>query len=673
MKINLGFSKKRYTRDMSFDNNTTFGFGEVQPFMCQFMLPDSDIKVSTKQLVRLSPLVAPSFARVNFGMYARFVPMSEIYAPFESMLSHIPFNNGSSSFVPSSVPLILQNTFLIYLLRYCDWCISNTLDDSKILRASDISTEIADFVVQDIYKTFNLRVSSQISSSFKPHSFLNDYNSDLKFESCDFVFGVESRFSSLFTKPNNSYYIGLKIRNNLGTNFRKVLIGLGYDILSSPYPKPLYVSLLPLCAFYKAWYDTFNTRRTTSFTDTKCFALIKAFENNSSIKIDDSFQSLDSVLVGFFDELCECYYSISDDYISIHTAKEINLSYSGSLSSGTAVSGNPVNLVSGFNPAVTTNGGAEFDNYLLKTLKIFTNFVAKDSVIGQRMSDWVRTHFNAEVSNQLFKDSNFVHRSSMSLNISDVFSTSDTAQGSGDTAIGEHLGAYAGKGIGVSGDKFSFHSPFHGYLIVFGCIYPISRTFQGTDPTLLASSRFEFPQPEFDALGYEITDKRCFVGQNDLNPAYPGGIGIPTTQGFGYVPRYSSFKFRKNVCNGDMSSRSLGDTLKPYFLDRDIVSNYLRLGHGISSNTIPSASEEWRYITKYPWLSNFNRLFINDEQRGEFEYNSYDWRDDYRQIDNFIGQIIFNVSLTDSLKPFKQSYDTFDDERDTDVKSVESV
>ena len=79
MKINLGFSKKRYTRDMSFDNNTTFGFGEVQPLMCQFMLPDSDIKVSTKQLVRLSPLVAPSFARVNFVMYARFVTISVIF------------------------------------------------------------------------------------------------------------------------------------------------------------------------------------------------------------------------------------------------------------------------------------------------------------------------------------------------------------------------------------------------------------------------------------------------------------------------------------------------------------------------------------------------------------------------------------------------------------------
>ncbi len=29
VKINLGFNKKRYTRDMSYDNNTTFSFGDV--------------------------------------------------------------------------------------------------------------------------------------------------------------------------------------------------------------------------------------------------------------------------------------------------------------------------------------------------------------------------------------------------------------------------------------------------------------------------------------------------------------------------------------------------------------------------------------------------------------------------------------------------------------------
>ena len=62
--ISLGSAaKKRYTRDMSFDNNTTMPFGYCQPLMSQMLLPNSDITVSTKQLVRLAPMPCPSFAR----------------------------------------------------------------------------------------------------------------------------------------------------------------------------------------------------------------------------------------------------------------------------------------------------------------------------------------------------------------------------------------------------------------------------------------------------------------------------------------------------------------------------------------------------------------------------------------------------------------------------------
>ena len=68
MKINLGFNSKRYSRDMSFDNNTTYGFGEVQPLLCQYLSPDSDIKIGAKSLVRLSPLKYPSFARVRLEL-----------------------------------------------------------------------------------------------------------------------------------------------------------------------------------------------------------------------------------------------------------------------------------------------------------------------------------------------------------------------------------------------------------------------------------------------------------------------------------------------------------------------------------------------------------------------------------------------------------------------------
>lgn len=63
--ISLGKSTKKYLRNTDFDNNTTMDFGFCQPLFCQFLLPDSNISVSAKQLVRLAPMPVPSFARVS--------------------------------------------------------------------------------------------------------------------------------------------------------------------------------------------------------------------------------------------------------------------------------------------------------------------------------------------------------------------------------------------------------------------------------------------------------------------------------------------------------------------------------------------------------------------------------------------------------------------------------
>ena len=64
--ISLGSSaKKRYTRSLSHDNNTTMPFGFVQPLLSQRLEASSDIVVSTRQLVRLAPLPVPTFGRMK--------------------------------------------------------------------------------------------------------------------------------------------------------------------------------------------------------------------------------------------------------------------------------------------------------------------------------------------------------------------------------------------------------------------------------------------------------------------------------------------------------------------------------------------------------------------------------------------------------------------------------
>ena len=81
MKISLGLNTKKYSHNLSRDCNTTFTSGVVQPIFTQYMLPDSDISVKAEQLVRLCPLVCPSFARLSLQTFTRFVPEHDV-VPF---------------------------------------------------------------------------------------------------------------------------------------------------------------------------------------------------------------------------------------------------------------------------------------------------------------------------------------------------------------------------------------------------------------------------------------------------------------------------------------------------------------------------------------------------------------------------------------------------------------
>ena len=171
------------------------------------------------------------------------------------------------------------------------------------------------------------------------------------------------------------------------------------------------------------------------------------------------------------------------------------------------------------------------------------------------------------------------------------------------------------------------------------------------------------PTPEFDGLGYEITDKRCLIDNNGVYSSE----NKSKSNGFGYVPRYTGFKYRKNVANGEFGRRSSLSTFAPYYLDRLIRTNYIKestVGSDTSllplSYDVPSASPSWRFITRYDYLSDFDRIFINNPDPNDM-VNSIE--------DNFMCQCIFNVSLTDALKPLKMSYDTFDEE-DNDTRSV---
>lgn len=655
--ISLGFSSKKYSHNKSRDCNTTFPFGIVQPIFTEYMLPDSDISVNAKQLVRLAPMPVPSFARVSLHTVTRFVPEHDVVPYSDAFYSRMPFHNT----VPDSLPYTTNSALCGYMLVNSNVC-CYSLSSSKYTALSSSSAATA---LTALSKMFSAAGTVPITTSWHYVS----ADSSLIFrptpESCDYLVVINSTTIACFN-------FGSKAKV-----FRNICLGLGYSLDMDDFTK---VRISPLLSFYKAYYDTFGLTRFKPWTETVTFTFISDYLDDVPLHYDFSIISATSGeyhgLWSFLDEISDCYYSSQQDFIGIHRNSLENtnrnfhypfINWNSSVADMPAGSGQP--------PAFGINSVVS-----LKILKTASTFIGKNSVLGQRLSEYMRLHYGASSVNSIFEDSNFVDSSVLPCQINDVFSTSDTAQSDGS---GEHLGSFAGKGIGFGDLSFKYHSSCHGYLITLAAMVPEAGYWQGNSCDLFATTWEQQPSADFDAIGMEVTPRSAFISHNDISNRSALGTSDLTDKSFGYVPRFSGFKFAKNVVSGDMSRRGTIDSMSPYYLDHIIASNQAYVSKDssgaftlkVSSSAVPSGSYEWRYICKYPWLGNFLRLFINDT--GNLVKGTYLPTDKdvanypYYCIDDpFICQISFDCRVRNCLKPLSICYDTFNSETDNASKDV---
>lgn len=663
--ISLGKSTKKYLRNTDFDNNTTMDFGFCQPLFCQFLLPDSNISVSAKQLVRLAPMPVPSFARVSLVNKFVFVPWSDLCGYYEAMLSNMPFNG---SFVPTQLPYVYN----AYLSR----CL---LDNSlgSVATFYEIDTTVP--------SPITYKMCSAVDASKYSDSLATQWETELSVHACNKKFSfTPAQFKDSAVSPNAADYLVNFVAGDKhviaafrystrAKHLRSVFIGLGYSLALQDWTK---VNALPIFAFYKAWFDTYAPKRTVAWTDSDVFQFLKHVSDSYFTNLGNDEDNMDVV----FKSLSDCYYVSNDDFVSVHRSDIDNVSlgtFSFVDSNGGISDSQQVSTFS--QPSLS----GDIRLIALDVVKRLTRFVNKDSIIGQKMSTWVRNHFNAQVANSLYQDVYQVKTDILPLQINDVFSTADTADASSQS--GERLGSYAGKGIGFGDTGCKFHSDRHGYLLCISAIVPKSGYFQGNDTSLYGLDRFTLPSADFDALGMEVTPFGFIagdIGYTDMTAVTDDKLDY--SAGFGFVPRFSGYKFKKNIVNGDMSRRSLIDSMSPYYLDRILQTGdalYQSLGDNKFAQirqfypSLPKASEQWRYLTRYPWLGDYDRIFYNDDvyhgsTSTPVNSSSEDIDGSAARPDNFIVQSLFTMKIQDVLKPLAMSYDTFDEDSDNTSTEV---
>lgn len=675
--IVLGTSAhKSYTHDMSFDNNTTMDFGSLQPILSQYMEPNSKISVNARQLVRLAPMPLPSFARISLLNYARFVKMSDVVPYHECLLAKRPFYSENGVYTPEKMPVTSNRMLLFCVLLNSYFTIyeSNTPQDDfyKYIENKPLENNLLP-ICNKLTKYVNF---GKVDASYTGFDVLRSTNTMeapfLLNKKLVHVTPLSADYVLYFTPDGETYddgngnpkprYMFCFSFDDVGKRLRKQFVGLGYS-LSFEDVTPL--SLAPLLAYYKAYYDTFGLTRNQPFETTNAFRLIKNIEDYKWDYTHKQLSSKNQYINNFFafiSSLTECFYSDPNSYIAAHRTDIMNNEPMHEIS---VVGSKNVISSSDKSLPLLSHLTSGLNQISLDALKRLTRYVAKDSVIGQRISDWVKVHYGADVSNSLFEEAFRINEWFTSVNIDDVLSQSDTVLpgSSPDTTTGEHLGAYAGKGIGFNKTGFTFKAPVHGFVFVLSCIVPKTNIFIGNDPTLYAIDNDTIPRPEFDALGYEITDGHVFYSDNGVN--YPGFYDIPRS--FGFIPRYTGFKIKKNVVNGDMYCGPSKTDFQPYYLDQLITSRPTSFTHEVSTDLWKygnaskydidvhqniGASTAWQQICRYPFMGNYNRIFYN---------SSSDSTQIFPLSDNFIVQTVFDVKLSNWLKPVQNSYDTVDD------------
>ena len=655
-KISVGVKTKKYTHHIPFDNNTTMQFGVVQPLFHQLLNANDRLSSDIRQLVRLSPFPVPTFGRMHLENNIKFVKMTDIYPAYEAFLSHKFVNTSHSQYIPSQLPFVTPSLLCLWLLKYSVY--------STFKRNSDGNYALT---------TLPADVQTLTSTLFDPHSGKVSYNmqnfvtpqatSNVNFDGADYI---------IYSKDEQ--YIYCFRFTNAARRLRSILVGLGYtydiDVDDT-------LDATPLFAFYKAYYDTFSPSRDSSWTQTACFRLVNFIYDYNVASIGNFFSDVlsgiytDSIRKSafqFLDDLLNCWYVEPLNYVSAHRL------HTGSNFAAEAYNPNQLDSSDTFtepldyDPAQNSLPDKALDNAIsIRQVLKLTRFITKDSVIGQKISTWLKTHFGANVDNSIFKDSTNIATTRVNCSINDVFSTSDTLSDNG----GETLGAYAGKGLGFDNSGFDFTAPTFGYVICLSCIVPDANFFQGYDPTLFAITPDQRPNADLDAFGYEATPLASIQPLNDISLSQRA-VNL-NKKSFGFVPRYSSFKTRKDIINGDMSRRGSINGFAPYYLDKILTSQLVDATEVSKdvysiidrSSALPLATESWRYTCRFPWLGNYNRIFSSNNYAPYALVEDSDTDNYYTEqiIDDlFIVQSVFDMRLVNVLKPMSDSYDTFDDD-----------
>lgn len=683
MKINIqGFNDKKTKTDKSFDLNTTAEFGFIQPTLVEEVIPKSSYNLKQTTLVQCQPLLSPTFARMRLVQLTSFVPMNDIFHHWREVVTGRKMTHGSSSNLVTSAPTVKYADLITFMLNLGCVCSVwtngayeghyystlgnfvnyNWINDEINFKTIDVtSTSSApgatgEPAIPDLTANHCILLRNCMHYNASTDSY--DHNLDTHWADGTIVYNANplyvQRYGDMPTLDNADYVLKDSSTGNYllfrlsqqARNFRKVLIGLGYNIdinvlfagetsSANNTLANLECSLLPFMAYYKAWFDLMYPKRDINFANTNCGQLIEYLDRTST---SGSVRQLGTVWL-FLRDVSNMTYVYNNDYYTSHLS-DLGTSSDDALLGYSLPYQSSSNAIETRTNAVPYLHGSQviesFTQTHLKILAALNNFALSGTVIGKRVEDYLRSRgvYSSDDT------SNFICSHSLDIDTGTVMSTviNDNVE------LGQKGGHAHGAG---KNDGFKYTATDYGYIVSFMCIVGKSGFSQGMDPKNFRKTRYDFYTQEFDGLGYRLTPSYEYFSSYDC--ADSGSI--PSMSAIGFTGRYNDYKYKTNIANGDFTRRPTKNDIGSFYLDKRIptmdfrtisVSTsgtvpYTKIGK--SDNDVPMPTSALRFLNNEYF--DFNRIFVNrdDVEVSVYARRFYDPIDDHftiQQVNDFV-------------------------------------
>lgn len=155
---------------------------------------------------------------------------------------------------------------------------------------------------------------------------------------------------------------------------------------------------------------------------------------------------------------------------------------------------------------------------------------------GTRYIESIFAHWGVKSSDSRLQRPEYLGGSRQNMVISEVLATAQ------NTTDGVAVGTMAGHGISVGGgNRFRYRAEEHGYVIGIINVQPVTAYQQGLHRMFSRLDRLDYAWPTFANIGeQEILQKELYFASTT-----PDAV-------FGYIPRYSEYKFMNSRVAGEM-------------------------------------------------------------------------------------------------------------------------